>query len=98
LNPQAGRGFRPHTNASYPPPARKKKETSRDQKLTRKNIDQDHRPVMHQTTIPAKISTPENQSAGARKRAREREREKRGRAPECRPDGDEAALSLIRAG
>jgi hypothetical protein len=55
----------------------RKKETSRDQKLTRKNIDQDHQPVMHQTTIPATISTPENQSAGARKRAREGEREKR---------------------
>jgi hypothetical protein len=70
--PSRHEGLRPTTSQ------KEKKKTSRDQKLKRKNIDQDHQPVMHQTTIPATISTPENQSAGARKRARERrEREHR---------------------
>jgi hypothetical protein len=65
----------------------RKKETSRDQKLTRKNMDQGHQPVMHQTTIRATISTPENQSAGAGACAGEREREKRVRESTGMPSG-----------
>jgi hypothetical protein len=42
-------------------------------------------------------NTSNNLDAGESKRRRGRLR-RRERAPECRPDGDEAALSLIRAG